>query len=62
MTHRPRRTLLTAALVGGVLLGAACGDDDEAPAPATEPEGSMMTQDSMMTEDSMMMTDTTAAS
>ena len=63
--------VMSAVLVSGVLVLAACGDDDETPAPATQPavtEETMvdeaMTEDTM-TEDSMMedeaMTDTTAA-
>ena len=69
--------MMSAALLSGVLVLAACGDDDETPAPATQPavtedsmtedsmmEEEVMTEDSM-TEDSMMeeevMTDTTAA-
>lgn len=44
------RVILTAATMTGVLVLGACGDDDDDPAPATEPT----TADSMMTEDSMM--------
>jgi hypothetical protein len=48
--------VMSAALLSGVLVLAACGDDDETPAPATQPavtEDSMMEEEEM-TEDSMM--------
>ena len=47
--NRAPMFLAAAAMSGALLLGA-CGDDDEDPAPATEPT----TAESMMTEPSMM--------